>query len=642
MSFMPSGSDGGDDAWIARALEHVGVGVFVVDHRAQEVELANDAAARIFGAGSGRAFVGTSILSVYPDPRERAEIQARLLANPKFRETGRARLQVRRLRQDTRELIDLWISLAATFDASGAVTRMECVVDEVGGERIDERAFRLSQQRFRVLFDTSRAGMVLTDLDGRVTQANPAFCAFVGCSADDLVGRDLYGLLDVEDRPERPSAAGDGGFALGERRFVRPDGSVRWGVVTGSWVRDEGPPHSAAVVIQDVTEKKKVEQSLQRIARLESLGLLAGGIAHDFNNVLAVIQASLAQVNRRAELDPETRDLLRDVGLAADRAAALARQLVTFAKGGTPTKRVEHLPALLHETATLCQLGASTRIDVEVDDDLRPCLVDPAQISQVFQNLFVNAIQAMLGGGRVTVVARNLDVTEGAGGDLPLPSGAYVCVTVRDEGVGIPPENLDRIFDPYFTTKSTGSGLGLATAHSIVTRHGGMLTAENAPERGSLFKVYLPATDEVPQPDVAEPSTPPRPPANTRVLLMDDEENLVKLTVHLLQDEGIDAEGVQDGTAALAAYRAARDAGRPFDVVVLDLTIRGGVGGEATFAELRKIDPAVRAIIISGYTDSHVMSEWRAHGFVAAVEKPFAPDALIAAIAAATSSAARR
>jgi nitrogen-specific signal transduction histidine kinase/ActR/RegA family two-component response regulator len=403
-------------------------------------------------------------------------------------------------------------------------------------------------------------------------------------------------------------------------------------LVTGSWLCDDGRPHTAVVVVQDVTERKSVEQSLQRIAKLESLGVLAGGIAHDFNNVLAIVQASLAQVSRRAELQTETRELLDDAGRAADRAADLARQLLTFAKGGTPSKRVASIAPLLNETAALCQRGSSARIEVAVDEDLARCDVDAGQINQVFQNLLVNAIQSMPNGGRVVVQARN---GVAPSGHAP-PGQRFVCVSVRDEGVGIAPENMDRIFDPYFTTKASGSGLGLAIAHSIVARHGGVLTAEDARDRGSVFRVYLPATDKAPQIEVGspEPVSPLRP--NMRVLVMDDEEILRTLIVGLLKDRGIAAEGARNGAEAIEAYRAALDAGRPFDAVILDVTIRGGMGGEATFARLREIDPGVRAIVISGYAASRVMSEWKARGFSAAVDKPFRPETLVAAVVAAT------
>lgn len=607
-------------AWMADVLDHVGIGVFVVDQVAQEIVQANDACARMVGRGSGADLVGRDILELYPDPKERAEIQARLLANPKFRETGRARLQVRRIRQDTREVIDLSVALQATFGADGGVTRLECVIEELGGPRVDERAFRLSEERFRVLFDTNQAGMVLTDLEGHVTLANPAFCSFTGRTASELLGSDLYEWLDV-----RPSPS-DGGFALGERRFVRPDGEEKWGLVTGSWLGDgDASPHSAVVVIQDVTEKKKTEQTLQRIAKLESLGLLAGGIAHDFNNLLATVQVALDAVERRP-LDDEGRELVQAAGVAAQRAAGLARELLTFAKGGTPARRVTHLAPLLRETASLCERGSRVRIELDIAENLSRCAIDVGQINQVLHNLFVNAIQSMPDGGCVKVEARNA-------------SDARVCVSVIDEGTGILPEHLDRIFDPYFTTKSTGSGLGLAIAHSIVSKHGGLLTAENGRDRGSIFRIYLPATDceaDV----VVDASTASMPRPGTRVLVMDDEDNLRKLTLRLLRHHEVDAVGARDGAEALELYREALHAGRPFDALLLDLTIRGGMGGEQTFAELRALDPGVRAIVVSGYTDSRVLSDWRAHGFAGAVMKPFQPETLLAAIVSATESLA--
>ncbi len=615
-----------DDQWLDRLLDHLGVGACVIDHVAQRIVHANDACARLVGASSAASLVGQDVLALYTDPKERAEIATRLMANDEFRATGKARIHVRRIRQDTRELVDLTMRIAGRFDDAGRLTHLDCVLDDASDPRLTERAFRLSEERFRVLFDTNSAAMALADLGGRLTRVNQAFCRLTGRTEALLLGEDLLSLFAPEDRPERPAPRGarggdsGTGFALGERRFARPDGQLTWGLVTGSWLADDGAPDGMVVVIQDITDRKRAEQDQQRIARLEALGLLAGGIAHDFNNVLAVVLASLSLVERQRDLDPLTRELVGNAAGASRRAADLARQLVTFSRGGTPSKRVGSVATVVKEAAAFCLRGSNVRVEVDIAPDLWCCEFDAGQASQVMNNLLINAVQAMPAGGVIHVDVRN--VTVEAGAVSPAAPGRYVCVSVRDEGLGIEPGHLERVFDPYFTTKSKGSGLGLATAHSIVTKHGGYLLAESAPGRGSTFRMFLPATDAV---DALRPDAPPAPPPRrgARVLVMDDDDDVRAVAVRLASALGLVADGVRDGARAIAAYEAAIAERRAYDVVILDLTVAGGMGGEETLARLRDIDPTVIAIVASGYSASAAMNEWRERGFKAVLEKPF-------------------
>lgn len=629
-----------DDAtsWIARAVDRTGVGVFRVDHAAQTFARANDALARILGAESGEALVGRSILDLYTDPGERAEIAARLMGNPRFRETGRATVKVRRLKQDTRELVDLSIHVAATFEADGRVATMDCVIEEIGEDRLIERAFRQSEERFRVLFETSFAAMALADLEGRLTRVNPALSRFLQRSEAELVGASLLDLVTASDRPASlvpgPSAPdGARGVSLGERAFPLPDGSLAWGQVTGSWLgASEGEePHSIVFVLQDITERKRAEQGLARVARLEALGVLAGGLAHDLNNALSVVLASLDVAGRRAAIDPVLAEALEDAERGARRSAELARQLLTFAKGGSPTRRVGDAGRVLRDAVSLCLRRSSARLELEVPSELPRCEFDPAQLAQVFENLLINADQATAartttGAGRISVAAAAVEITERDA--LPLRPGAYLRFTVDDDGVGIPREHLDRVFDPYFTTKAGGTGLGLAVAHSIVVKHGGHCAVESEVGRGTRFAVYLPVTD-------LAPSAASRPAPNAaaspavRALVMDDDDAVRRVAMRILSAGGFEPVGARDGAEALAAYREGLTTGRPFGVVILDLTIPGGMGGEETIKRLRELDPDVRAVVASGYADSPVVVDWRTHGFSGALGKPFTPDDLV-------------
>ncbi|MBK6530501.1 MAG: PAS domain S-box protein [Deltaproteobacteria bacterium] len=619
----------GEGAWVERVIDRLGIGVFCVDNVQQRVTRANEAYARLFGFPSAAAASGTSVLEHYVDPKERLELATRLIASPTFRETGKARVEVRRLRIDNHEPVDLALTVAATFGNDGELLHMDCMAQGAGDRARVERAFRASEERFRTVFETNATGMALTDLDGNVVRANAAFTRFVGREGRELLGVDLFSMVYELDRPERPrpDAADASAFAATERRFVRPDGETVWGLVTWSWLSDEegAPPHSAVVLVQDVTSRKRHEQEMLRIAKLESLGLLAGGIAHDFNNVLAVILASLSVVSRDVPAGSATSQLLETAEAATRRARDLARHLLTFARGGAPSRRVGSVAEIAREAAAFCTGAWPVAIDLTVSADAPLAEFDPVQISQVLHNLLINAVQAMPNGGRVQLGVERATLVPGS--PVPLPPGDYVRVRVRDEGHGIAAEHVERIFDPYFSTRSSGTGLGLATVYSIVRRHGGHVGFESAPGRGATFDVYLPAS-RLPAPAVAPPSHPATVRRSARVLVMDDEPALRDVVAIILRGSGLEVDLVADGAAAVASYREALAEGRRYAAVLLDLTVPGGMGGLEAIRELRAVDPEVRAIVASGYAADPVLSNAREHGFMGSVVKPFTAEEL--------------
>jgi two-component system cell cycle sensor histidine kinase/response regulator CckA len=607
-----------DDAWIGEILDTLDVGVFRIDNTTETIVRINEACARIYGFARPEDAVGRSVLEMYEDPRERRETSTRFVSTEEFQRTGIARLEGRRVRIDTREPFDASIVLKATLNDAGLPIFLDGILMRIGSPSATEEAFRLGERRFRALFDTTAVPMALAQVDARLSRVNAALCKFLGRDEAALIGASLYSFMHEDDR--EPSVV--------ERRFARGDGETSWGLMTWSPILDDRENASAVVVIQDVTERKRVEQNLLRVAKLESLGVLAGGIAHDFNNVLAVVLGALTLAARQADAGPATRELLKEAEQAADRARGLAKQLVTFAKGGTPVKRLASVVPILRETASFCARAASDKVvfDEKLPGDLWLAELDAAQMSQVFHNLLLNATQAMPQGGRVQVEAEN--VVLGPADGIPVPPGRYVRVRVIDEGGGIDPKHIDRIFDPYFTTKSSGTGLGLATAHSIVARHGGHLTVQSTLGRGATFDVYLPASDG----QSTTRSEQPHAATRTRVLLMDDDENVRWMTRRVLESSGFDVADCGDGEAAILEYERARAAGEPFRVVVLDLVVRGGLGGVETLARLRAIDPGARAIVVSGYSDDLVMADCRQYGFAVAVPKPFTAEEIAEAV----------
>lgn len=619
---MPSPGDEPDSAALAEVLDRLDVGVFSIDHTSGRITRANAACARIFGLPSAESMVGMSAADFYADPKERQEIDARLRASKSFRETGVARLELHRLRQDTQEPVDVVIAVVASFDDAGHVVRMDCTVERTREPAPIEKAFRASEQRFRTVFDKNSVGMVLTDLAGRINRVNEAFCCLIGRREEDLLGIDAVTLIHPEDQRARPSPSTYPGGSNGrELRLVRADGDCAWCYMGWSWLLDdEGEPHSAVVTVQDVTEQRQAEQRLQHLAKLESLGVLAGGIAHDFNNSLAVILGNLSLASRLPDAGPETREALAHAEEATKRARDLAQQLVTFAKGGTPVKRTASIAAVVREAAGFYLRGSNVAAKLSLSPDLWLLDFDPAQMSQVLQNLFINAVQAMPNGGTVHVDASNVELGHAAG--IPLPPGRCVRIRVSDEGIGIPASNLDRVFDPYFSTKDGGTGLGLATAHSIVLRHGGHLGVESAVGVGSTFTLYLAASTS----SVTALPSEPEPASATpgvRVLVMDDEPGVRQVASRILASHGHEVDVAANGDEAIAAYASALSTQRPYAAVILDLTVPGGLGGVETLKRLRELDPSVRAIVSTGYSADPVMADCRAYGFVGAVPKPY-------------------
>jgi CheY-like chemotaxis protein len=363
-----------------------------------------------------------------------------------------------------------------------------------------------------------------------------------------------------------------------------------------------------------------MEEKLQHAAKMESVGLLAGGIAHDFNNILTVILSNLSLLQLDLAGMPEEATLLDEAVRATKRAAELTLQLLTFSKGGDPVRTAVRLNDIVQEAANFARRGSGVRSEFEIPADLWTANVDKAQISQVVQNLVINAIQAMPQGGTLRIGASNErlepDVHPVLGG------GDYVRISVADTGAGIPPENLGRIFDPYFTTKLLGHGLGLATVFSIVKRHQGHIEVASALGQGTTFTFWLsaaPALQLEPVPSEVFAGAD----QGGRVLFMDDEEPILLMAEKLMRRMGLEFESAAHGEGAIQLYQDAMAAGRPFDLVVMDLTIPGGMGGREAISMLRQIDPAVRAIVSSGYSSDLAMADFRKHGFRGMVAKPY-------------------
>jgi PAS domain S-box-containing protein len=478
------------------------------------------------------------------------------------------------------------------------------------------------QQSARTLTDileNTTDGFFCLDHAWRFTYVNPQAERLFGRARKELLGGELWQKFpELRNTPfEENYRRVMANQTPAEFEACEPNGTTRWFEV-------HAYPSGGGVsaLFRDVTERKRAEDDRLTKGKIESLGTLAGGIAHDLNNILTVISGNIGLA--QLEAPSEEKNLfacLAKASQAAQEAAHMSSQLLTFSKGGSPVKKVVRMSELLAKSAHFSLHGSNLRAEMDIPPDLWTTEVDPAQIEQVINALMINAREAMLSGGTVDISARNIEL-ENKPGAL-LPGGRYVKVAIADHGGGVPSDIATKIFDPYFTTKSVSSGLGLSISFSIVKKHGGMLHLEQSSPSGAVFSFFLPAAPAEPAVVRSMGNGPGMPCPLQRILVMDDEEGIRELTSQLLNTLGYEVTAVTDGVEAVNTYERAMRRGENFQAVILDATIRGGMGGLATIARLRNIDPSVVAIICSGYSDEAALAEFLQYGFRGALPKPF-------------------
>jgi PAS domain S-box-containing protein len=491
-----------------------------------------------------------------------------------------------------------------------------------------EDALRLSEEKFRELVNFLPLTIYEASPDGWFTFVNPRGLEWFGYAEADLSkGIHIFQTISEQDRPRSVEnfrvVMSSGESAPHEYLAIRKDGSTFPVLLHSSRMMKDGRLAGIRGIVMDISERKFVENSIQNAMKLESLGILAGGIAHDFNNMLTGIFGHLSMARVNLASGTEARENIDKAISVYGRAKALTQQLLTFAKGGVPAKQRISVSGILKDTVTFALSGSTISAAFDIPDDLWQCDADASQIGQVIDNIVINARQAMPGGGTIAVTAGN--VPEGLSLPPPLPNRSFVKIAIRDSGPGIPPNILPRIFDPFFTTKRQGSGLGLATAYSIVKKHDGHILAESKTGEGTVFAIYLPASPadrDVRMPH-ARPAADSTPAAPCRVLLMDDEQSILAIGSKSLGDIGCTVTTAGEGGEAADLFRTAFRDGKPFDVVVLDLTVPGGKGGRQALDEMKNVDPSVRAVATSGYSDDPVMSDPCVYGFTAKLAKPY-------------------
>jgi PAS domain S-box-containing protein len=505
---------------------------------------------------------------------------------------------------------------------------------ELAESKDEYRALYLASARtselYRTLLDASPDPIVVYDINGFPTYINPAFTDVFGWELIELEGRKID-FVPPESRQETDEMIelvlrGEG-FTNRETRRYTKDGRIINVSISGATFRDEKGQIAGSIInLRDITEKKIMEEELLKIRKLKSVGVLAGGIAHDFNNILAGIlmnaQMALLKYARRQDISK----YLSGIEEATQSAITLTSQLLTFAKGGEPIMKPMHIGQVIRNWADFASRGSGAKCEFDIADDLLPVEIDEGQMSQVIHNLIHNAEQAMSEGGIITVSARNLIISRSSTKTPPIPSLGehYIEISIKDRGHGIPAENIPKIFDPYFTTKKNGSGLGLATTYSIIQKHKGTITVTSEVGKGTEFLIFLPITEKaVRETEIPEEKKNRIVSATGRILIMEDEEMLRETLVEVLTAAGYDVESVSDGEQAVDVYQRALSAGTRFDAVIMDLTISGGMGGKQTIEKLLKVDPNVRAIVSSGYSNDPIMSNYREYGFAGVLAKPY-------------------
>ncbi len=485
------------------------------------------------------------------------------------------------------------------------------------------------KERLSVTLKSINEGVITADTQGDIVLFNPAAQRLTGFTAEEAEGRSIESLLPLCSQKTGEPVTGymkrilEGDFqsaALHPLVLTTRDGSRRTVEIAGApIIAGEGHRAGMVLIIRDITEKQMVDQELLKISKLESLSILAGGVAHDFNNILMGILGNITVARHRQEEENPLFSVLEKIEKASERASYLTQQLLTFSKGGYPLKKTVSLGDLLRESADFILTGTSVRCDIRIEENLKPADADANQISQVFNNIIINAVQAMPDGGILRIRAEN--VSSGDNPHLEGPHQGYVRISFQDEGMGIPEENIGSIFDPFFSTKETGSGLGLASSYSIVKRHEGHIEVQSRPGEGTRFDVYLPASDK--EIDREQETESPLPSRGGRVLLMDDDETIRDVTIELLDLLGYETTCVDDGELAIQVYQREFLAGRPYDVLIMDLTVPGGMGGKEALRRIREFDPHVTAVISSGYSNDPVLSNFQDYGFQGFLRKPF-------------------
>jgi PAS domain S-box-containing protein len=609
---------------IAQEIAHIGH--WKLNPETNEVT-GSDEFFRIFGLTRKEATLEKFIEMVHPEDRE-FDIDT-IGRGIKYGENWN--IEHRLLTKDGTEKFVQAIGNAITDETGKTVLVVGTVHDITERKRADE-ALRAQDHRFRAVLENSPTVIFIKDMESRYLFINRHWE-----KAFQVRQKDIVGKVDNEIFPKEMAEA----FRANDLKVIKAGVPLEFEEIVPhddglhTYISIKFPLYDASGKIEaicgiatDITERKHLEQESFKAQKLESVGLLAGGIAHDFNNIITGILGNISLAKIYSSPEGKAFKRLIEAENAVKHATRLAQQLLTFSKGGKPIKKTAYARNLIKDAVSFSLSGSNIRCEYSIREELWPVDMDTGQINQVFSNLVINARHAMPEGGVLKVGAENITIGDDKRDALEglLKEGRYIKISVTDNGTGIDKVHLDKIFDPYFSTKEGGSGLGLATSYSIINKHDGHITVESQPGAGTTFRLYLPASKELPEDKGREEliaSLKEKKHKGMKVLVMDDEEIVRDVAGKILTSLDYEVDFATEGNEAIGLYRKAKESGEPFDVVIMDLTIPGGMGGKEAIKKLLEVDPGAKVIVSSGYFNDPVMSDYKKYGFSGVIAKPY-------------------
>ncbi|MFC1862247.1 PAS domain S-box protein, partial [Chloroflexota bacterium] len=595
--------------------------VYVTTQEGKFTEI-NPAMLKLFGCTQEEMLkLNASTLYAHPEDRNRFQ--------QKIAQDGFVRDYELKLRKKDGTEIDCVLTSNVRRSEQGDILGYQGIVRDVTEHNHIERMLQEEKQRLEVTLRSTGDGVLTTDLQGKIQILNRVAEELTGWSYQEATGKKLQEVFNVIDERTRRPIRDPIEKVIKTNRVVglinhailiSKDGTERIIADSGAPIRDDqGNLYGIVLVFRDISNLSRLEEEVRKIDKIEAVGTLAGGIAHDFNNLLTGIMGNIGLAKKY--IDPEDKAYARldEAEKASIRARDLTQRLLTFASGGVPIKKAVSAGSLITEATSFALSGSNVKPVFSIPDDLWVVEVDEGQMNQVISNIVINADQAMPDGGIINIGAKNTAIKEAEA--LPLPEGNYIEISIEDHGIGISEEHLKRIFEPYFTTKQKGDGLGLATAYSIIKKHNGHITVQSKLGSGTIFHIYLPASKK---PAVAVEETKAEGVAGEgRILVMDDEEIVQQFLHSGLTGIGYEVVLTKDGVEAIEKYTRANESGQPFNAVIMDLTIPGGMGGKEAIKKLLEIDPDARVIVSSGYSTDPIMANFEEYGFSAVIAKPY-------------------
>lgn len=583
----------------------------------------NEFAERFFGFSQdeivGRSLIGTIVPEVESSGRSLKEMIANIIKDPEAFGTN----ENENIRKDGRRVWIAWNNHLLP-DAEGHVDKILSVGQDITARRLAEETLRHSEEKFAAIFRISPDSININRVEDDVfVDVNDGFTTMLGYTTEEVIGtsatklgiwvdpdfrrrlvRDLMGQESVNNR---------------ETQLRRKDGTIIVGQISCRIIEIDGITCTLSIT-RDITDRDYIQSELIKAQKLESISILAGGIAHNFNNVLTGVIGYISFAKKHLDDAAKTGQMLDMAEKASFRAASLARQLLTFARGGEPIKQPVPVEQLLRESVFLFLSGTNVRgvIDCASQQMVK---VDRDQINQAFNNIVLNSLHAMTDGGVLTVRAEETAI--GKGNIYKLEPGKYVRITFEDTGCGIRNEDIPRVFDPYFTTKDTGTGLGLASTYSIVKKHGGYIGIASEAGKGTTVTIILPSAGKMSAGHASERMALESARSGVSLLVVDDNETIRNLLFEMLVDLKYEVTLCSNGEAAIDLYQGSMEAGHPFSLVIMDLVIPAGMSGLDAARRILELDPKARIIVSSGYSNDPVMAGYQDHGFCAAIAKPY-------------------